>query len=85
MKRLNKHWFGDSHKSIDISFIKDRSKATFKEDIETCIKILKKNRFEKIYYVDLTRSEIEIPVVRVIIPGMEVYSVDTERMGRRLI
>ena len=85
MKRINKHWFSDSHKLIDISQIKDKSKATFKEDIETCINILGKNGFKKIYYVDLTRSEVEIPVTRVIIPGMEVYSVDMERRGKRLI
>lgn len=85
MKRINKHWFSDSHKLIDISRIKDKSKPTFKEDIETCVNILKKNGFDKIYYTDLTRREIEIPVARVIIPGMEVYSVDTERMGKRLI
>lgn len=42
MKRINKHWFSDSHKLIDISQIKDKSKATFKEDIETCINILGK-------------------------------------------
>lgn len=85
MKRINKHWFSDSHKLIDISRIKDKSKPTFKEDIETCVNILKKNGFDKIYYTNLTRREIEIPVARVIIPGMEVYSVDTERMGKRLI
>lgn len=85
MKRINKHWFSDSHKLIDISQIKDKSKATFKEDIETCINILGKNGFKKIYYVDLTRSEVEIPVTRVIIPGMEVYSVDMERRGKRLV
>ena len=85
MKRINKHWFSDSHKLIDISQIKDKSKATFKEDIETCINILGKKGFRKIYYVDLTRSEVEIPVTRVIIPGMEVYSVDMERRGKRLI
>ncbi len=85
MKRINKHWFGDSHKLINISDLEDKSKPTFKEDIDTCINILGKNGFGKVYYVDLTRSEIDIPVARVIIPGMEVYSVDTERMGRRLI
>jgi len=85
MKRINKHWFSDSHKLIDISHIKDKSKPTFKEDIETCVNILKKNGFDKIYYTNLTRREIEIPVARVIIPGMEVYSVDMERMGKRLI
>jgi ribosomal protein S12 methylthiotransferase accessory factor len=85
MKRINKHWFSDSHKLIDITDLKDKSKRTFKEDIETCTKILDKNGFKKIYYVDLTRSEINIPVTRVIIPGLEVYSVDTERRGKRLI
>jgi len=85
MKRINKHWFSDSHKLVDISSLEDKSKPTFKEDIETCVDILKKNGFNRIYYTDLTRREIEIPVARVIIPGMEVYSVDTERMGERLI
>lgn len=85
MKRINKHWFGDSHKLIDISTLKDKSMPTFKEDIETCLKILKKNGFKRVYYTDLTRRDIEIPVARVVIPGMEVYSVDTERMGKRLI
>lgn len=85
MKRINKHWFNDSHKLMDISQIKDRSKTNFKEDIETCMDLLRKNGFKKIYYVDLTRNEVEIPVARVIIPGMEVYSIDTERMGKRLV
>lgn len=85
MKKINKHWFSDSHKMIDLSRIKDKSKTTFKEDIETCLKILGKNGFKKIFYKDLTRNDVNIPVVRIIIPGMEVYSVDTERRGRRLI
>ena len=85
MKRINKHWFNDSHKLMDISQIKDRSKTNFKQDIETCMDLLRKNGFKKIYYVDLTRNEVEIPVARVIIPGMEVYSIDTERMGKRLV
>ena len=85
MKRINKHWFSDSHKIIDLAQIKDKSKITFKEDIETCVNILGKNGFKRIYYRDLTRKEVDIPVVRVLIPGMEVYSVDTDRKGRRLI
>jgi thioglycine synthase len=85
MKRINKHWFSDDHKLIDITDLKDQSKASFKEDIETCLKILDKNGFDKVYYMDLTRSQVKIPVARVIIPGLEVYSVDTERRGKRLI
>jgi len=85
MKRINRHWFSDSHKLIDINDIEDKSKNTFKEDIETCLNILSQNGFKKVYYVDLTRREVEIPVARVVVPGLEVYSVDAERRGRRLI
>ena len=84
MKRINSHWFGESVKSIEIIEMKDMSGKSFKEDIETSKTLLSKCGFEDILYVDLTRPEIEIPVVRVIIPGMEVYSVDADRAGSRL-
>lgn len=84
MKRINKHWFGESEEIIELDEIKNRSGKSFKEDIETSMKLLKKADFEDVLFVDLTRPEIEIPVVRVIIPGMEVYSVDPGRAGKRL-
>ncbi len=34
---------------------------------------------------DLTRKEIGIPVVRVLVPGLEVFSIDSDRVGRRLM
>lgn len=85
MKRINKHWFNDEHKLMDITDLKDKSKINFREDIETCAKILDKNGFKKVYYVDLTRSEVAVPVARVVVPGLEVCSVDAERRGKRLI
>lgn len=85
MKRINKHWFGESKEVIDLNEIKNRSGKSFKEDIETSMKLLEIAGFEDVLYVDLTKPEIEIPVVRVIIPGMEVYSVDPERIGERLV
>ena len=84
MKRINSHWFGESERSIDLNELKNDSGRSFKEDIETSKKLLSKCGFEDILYVDLTRSEIEIPVVRVLIPGMELYSVDVNRAGKRL-
>jgi len=84
MKRINKHWFGESEEIIDLSKIKNRAGKSFKEDIETSLKLLEKTGLKDVLFVDLTREEIEIPVVRVIIPGLEVYSVDTERVGKRL-
>lgn len=85
MKRINSHWFGESEKSIEITEMKNISGKSFKEDIETSKKLLSKCGFEDVLYVDLTRPEIEIPVVRVIIPGMELYSVDVDRAGSRLL
>jgi len=84
MKRINKHWFGEFQDSVDISDIKNKAKKSFKDDIETSLKLLGKCGFDNVFYADLTRPEIQIPVVRVVIPGMEVYSVDTERIGKRL-
>jgi putative methanogenesis marker protein 1 len=85
MKRINRHWFSESEKSIDLNDIKDISGKSFKEDIETSKNIITKCGFNDIIYVDLTRPEIKIPVVRVLIPGMELYSVDVDRAGKRLI
>ncbi len=70
--------------SIEFNELKNISGKSFKEDIETSKKLLSKCGFEDILYVDLTRPEIEIPVVRVLIPGMELYSVDVNRKGKRL-
>jgi len=85
MKRINSHWFGESKLSIELNEFKNASGKSFKEDIDTSKKLLSKCGFEDILYVDLTRPEIKIPVVRVLIPGMELYSVDVDRAGKRLL
>jgi thioglycine synthase len=84
MKRINSHWFGESDDIIEINELKNISGKSFKEDIETSKTLLSKCGFEDILYIDLTRPEIKIPVVRVLIPGMELYSVDVNRKGMRL-
>ncbi|MGC9517193.1 MAG: YcaO-related McrA-glycine thioamidation protein [Methanomicrobiales archaeon] len=85
MKKINKHWFGESEKIVSLNNMKNRSAKSFKTDIETSLKLLQKEGFEKVLYVNLSRKEIEIPVVRVIIPKLEVYSVDPDRTGKRLL
>ena len=45
MKRINKHWFGESEDTIELDEIKNRSGKSFKEDIETSLKLLEKSRF----------------------------------------
>jgi len=85
MKRINKHWFGDYKEKIDLSQMKNKSTSSFKDDLEISMEELKKTGIEEVLYVDLTRPEIDIPVVRVVIPGLEVYAVDPERMGKRVM
>jgi ribosomal protein S12 methylthiotransferase accessory factor YcaO len=33
--------------------------------------------------VDLTREDVGIPVVRIAVPGLEMYAIDHERIGPR--
>jgi ribosomal protein S12 methylthiotransferase accessory factor len=54
------------------------------EDIKTLLKKLERCGLRRTVVVDLTRSDVGIPVVRVIIPGMEVYCFDKDRKGGRL-
>ena len=84
MKRINKHWFRESEEKIDLDDMVDYSQDTFKENIEKTMKMLEISGVNDAFYVDLTRS-INVPVVRAIIPGMEVFSVDQTRVGKRLI
>ena len=84
MKRINKHWFGESQSEVDLREIRNYSGKSFKEDIETSQKLLGKEGFKDVLYVDLTRPEIQIPVVRVLIPEMELFSVDVNRAGKRV-
>ena len=38
-----------------------------------------KNGLDKILYSDLTRPELGVSVVRIVIPTMELYSIDNTR------
>lgn len=84
MKRINKHWFDDSGENRRFDELKDLSSNDISKDIKTILKLLDAVGCNDAYFVDLTREEIGIPVVRVIIPGMEVYAIDSERVGSRI-
>ena len=85
MRKQNKHWFEilereqeqecEDHENID--------NDDFLDDIKYMTARLKAAGFERVIVVDLTRDEIGVPVVRVIVPGLEMYGIDGERIGRR--
>ena len=85
MKRINKHYFEDEENKIALSDIENKSTDSITEDINIVLDELKKNEIEHVLYCDLTRPELNVNVVRVIIPTMELYSIDQSRAGYRFL
>lgn len=81
-KRLNRHWFADNG-SVEFADMPSFDSDDFLTDIQHVIGRLTAAGLSRVIVVDLTRPEIGIPVVRVIVPGLEMYAMDQDRMGRR--
>lgn len=82
IKRMNKYWYEDGEK-VSVSELKDLSKTRPAESIDVIDEQLKKVTDSAIV-VDLSRESIPVPVVRVIIPTFEMYTLDRERVGNRV-
>jgi ribosomal protein S12 methylthiotransferase accessory factor len=82
-KRINAYWYRDNG-TVDYADIPSSDTDDFLQDIHNIITALKKKGLDRVIVVDLTREEIGIPVVRVIVPGLEVFAMDLERKGERL-
>lgn len=52
-------------------------------DIQNIIARLRKRSLNQVIAVNLTRSDVNIPTVRMIVPGMETYCFDKMRIGQR--
>jgi ribosomal protein S12 methylthiotransferase accessory factor len=81
-KRINAYWFKDNG-VVDYNRIASCDSDDFLTDIQFVTEALKKQGLDRVIVVDLTREEIGIPVVRVIVPGLEVFAMDPERRGKR--
>jgi ribosomal protein S12 methylthiotransferase accessory factor len=85
MKRINKYYFREEEEKINLGDIENKSTSSITKDIEIVKDELTANDIDKILYVDLTRPELDVSVVRVIIPEMEVYALDPSRAGYRFL
>ena len=85
MKRINKHYFQEEDEKISLSDIENKSTDSITKDISIVLDELKANEIEHVLYYDLTRPELNVNVVRVIIPTMELYSIDQSRAGYRFL
>ena len=81
-KRINAYWFKDNG-VVDYNRIASCDSDDFLTDIQFVTEALKKQGLDRVIAVDLTREEIGIPVVRVIVPGLEIFAMDPERRGKR--
>ena len=84
VKRLNQMWFADSQKSVPLTEYQSLDTADLFDDLQVILARLVKHGFKRIVAVDLTRKELDIPVVKMIVPGLEVFAMDEERAGPRL-
>lgn len=84
VKELNRLWFADGASSIRLSDMPDESTDDVLDDIEVVLGKLVDAGFDRVIAKDLTRPELGVPVVRMIIPGMEVWTMDADREGGRL-
>jgi len=82
MKRLNWFWFEEGEK-ISLSDVQDLSKKSPAENIDVILEKLK-GLAERVLVIDLSREEVAVPVVRVIIPGFELFTIDRDRKGKRI-
>jgi ribosomal protein S12 methylthiotransferase accessory factor len=81
-KRINEYWFRNNG-TLDYSKIASCDSDDFLTDIRFMVEALKNKGLDRVIVVDLTREEIGIPVVRVIVPGLEIFAMDPERRGER--
>jgi len=54
-------------------------------DVRTIIGKLQARGLDRVIAVDLTRTDTDIPTVRMIVPGLETYCFDRMRMGARIL
>ncbi|MBE6501634.1 MAG: YcaO-related McrA-glycine thioamidation protein [Methanobrevibacter thaueri] len=85
MKRINKYYFREEDEKISLSSIENKSTTSITADLEIVKDELIANDIDKILYYDLTRPELDVSVVRVIIPEMELFALDPSRAGYRFL
>ena len=85
MKRINKYYFRQEEEQINLSDIENKSTTSIDEDIDIVKEELIAKDIKHVLYTDLTRPEVDVSVVRVIIPEMEVYAIDPSRAGYRFL
>lgn len=78
-------WLTECGNSVDIDDMPHLATDDIMDDLNVVRAHLSSHGLTRTIVVDLTRKELNIPVERVIVPGLEVYAIDEDRAGRRLM
>ncbi|MEA4977601.1 MAG: YcaO-related McrA-glycine thioamidation protein [Methanomassiliicoccaceae archaeon] len=84
IKRINHLWYSELDRKVQLRDMKDESTDYVLDDIEVVLDKLMNAGFDMVIVSDLTRPEVNVPVVRMNIPGMECSTMDPDRIGCRL-
>jgi len=84
VKNANRVWYSKMSSTVRLSDMKRLDTPYVLDDIEVVFDRLIECGFDKVIAVDITRPEVMVPSVRMIIPGLEVSTMDPEREGPRL-
>ncbi|MHC1609159.1 MAG: YcaO-related McrA-glycine thioamidation protein [Candidatus Methanofastidiosia archaeon] len=83
IKRMNKMWYSSSDQKLFFSETTSLSTEYMRDDIEALVNILSSKGFPIVSVVDLTNKDVDVSVVRVVVPGLEQCYVDADRIGNR--
>lgn len=67
----------------DFSEIGSTQNEDILDDINMMLSSLKNNGLSKAIFVNLTNPKLEIPVVRIIVPGLETFKINKQIVGAR--
>lgn len=83
-KNKYQYWFQEKE-CIDFECIQSSNFPTILEDLNYCVQKLTVAGFRRIIYINLSKENINIPVVKVLVPGLERYSFRMKSFGHHAI
>jgi len=85
MKRINAMWLTEEGDRLSLSDLPNRETDDIFDDLQVVRTQLNSRGLNSTVVVNLTRRDLDIPVVRVIVPGLEIFAIDEDRVGRRMM
>lgn len=77
-------WYhSDSRRTVGCRDLPHHVHDDVLRDIELMLRSLARSGLERVIAIDLTRQQIGIPVIRVLVPGLESWAADGGRLGGR--